>query len=142
MKRPAGLYNPKRSIAPLNHLTVEELVEMAEKAVYEGHPQHKLRPNDYGLSPSHAPRPGKTLCDGGAEFPKAMAVNLLKGGLIRGIISLRSRGRWPKNVWSVLDGEPFEAQLSDYERGSYHGYPMPLDDDFRNEVLKEWKCRE
>jgi hypothetical protein len=38
-------------------------------------------------------------------------------------------------------GEVFEAQLENPAQGTYHGYPMPEDDDFRRLVLKEWKAR-
>jgi hypothetical protein len=33
---------------------------------------------------------------------------------------------------------PVEAQLENAERGIYHGYPMPVSDPFRREVLARW----
>jgi hypothetical protein len=32
----------------------------------------------------------------------------------------------------------FKAELENHGQGCYHGYPMPQDDPFRNEVLKQW----
>jgi len=57
------------------------------------------------------------------------------------MVSVQERGGWPQNVWSVLAGEAFEAQLENRERGTYHGYPMAADDDFRQLVLTEWDRR-
>jgi len=49
------------------------------------------------------------------------------------------RGAYPQNIWSVTDeGEPLEAQLDNEEQGSYHGYPMPQSDPFRDQVLQAW----
>jgi hypothetical protein len=36
----------------------------------------------------------------------------------------------------TADGEPLEAQLEG--NGVYHGYPMPQDDPFREDVLARW----
>ncbi len=48
---------------------------------------------------------------------------------------------FPKNVWVVTeDGIPLEAQLENQETGVYHGYPMPLDDPFREKVLERWEA--
>lgn len=38
-------------------------------------------------------------------------------------------------------GEPLEAQLENAEQGIYHGYPMPANDPFRNQVLNRWNRR-
>jgi hypothetical protein len=58
------------------------------------------------------------------------------------MVSVQSRDAWPQNVWSVLEGEAYEAQLENREVGVYHGYPMPSDDDFRHLILLEWGRRE
>lgn len=114
---------------------------MAASARYGGNPEHKLRPKDYGLTPPRNPRPGKAICDGDGEVPKADAERLLKMSFEKGMVSVQTRNGWPQNVWSVRNGEAFEAQLEDRERGSYHGYPMPRHDDFREVVLAEWARR-
>ena len=49
---------------------------------------------------------------------------------------------WPSNVWAVDEAwHVFEAQLENQVSGSYHGYPMPADDDFRAEVVAKWRIR-
>ena len=98
---------------------------------------------DFGLTPPSSPRAGKTLCDS-ADTPisKSEALELLRSGILRGMVSERVVRGWPQNVWAVsATGEPFEAQLENPEQGRYHGYPMPLDDDFRAIVLTEWRRR-
>ena len=115
---------------------------MAAIVRYGGNPEHKSRPSDYGLTPPASPRPGKTLCDGAAEIPKARAAELLRAGIRRGIVSVHESSGWPQNVWAVADGEAYEAQLENRELGAYHGYPMPNDDDFRVNVMAEWNNRD
>ena len=141
MKRRKG-YNPKRRIAPAEQWPAEKCTAMVARVRYGGNPEHKSRPGDYDLAPPANPRPGKALCDAAGEFPKARAELLLQKGLSRGIVSLQERGGWPQNIWSVADGEPYEAQLENNDQGVYHGYPMPKDDDFRDLVLAEWARRE
>lgn len=135
-------YNPKRRIAAADHWPEGKRREMAGRVRYGGNSEHKSKPNDYGLKPPTNPRPGKTLCDAINEFPKGRAEELLRNGLLRGMVSVQERDGWPQNVWSVFEGEPFESQLESRGQGVYHGYPMPTDDDFRNMVLAEWKRRE
>lgn len=139
MKKRTG-YNPKRRIIGADN-PQEVRIKLADNAKYGGNPEHKTRPNDYGLTPPTNPRPGKTLCDKVAAFPKDEAANLLKQGFLKGMFSVQEHEGWPQNVWAVLDGLPFEAQLENRTQGIYHGYPMPMDDNFRFIVLKEWSRR-
>jgi hypothetical protein len=141
MKERCG-FNPKRRIAPIGQWTAENLGRMARRIRYGGNSEHKSRPNDYALLPLSNPRPGKTLCDATGEFPKGRAEELLRAGLLKGMVSVQVRGDWPQNIWSVYQNEAFEAQLENKEQGVYHGYPMPLADDLRAIVLKEWVRRE
>ena len=76
------------------------------------------------------------------DFTRAEALELVREGLRHAMVSVQERGGWPQNVWSILDGEAYEAQLENAEQGVYHGYPMPTDDDFRDVVLREWDGRE
>jgi len=63
---------------------------------------------------------------------------LLRKGIRKGLVSRQKRDGWPQNVWSVTsEGEPLEAQLEG--SGVYHGYPMPENDPFRDDVLKRLK---
>lgn len=141
MKRRSG-FSPRRRIAPVAILSVNERRALSAKAVYTGNPQHKRAPGDYGLTPPTQPRPGKTLCDGARQISKAEATALLKRGLLKGMFSQCELGHWPQNIWSVSDeGEIFEAQLENREMGAYHGYPVPEDDDFRRMIQQEWARR-
>ena len=94
-------------------------------------------PGDFGLDPPSSPRPGKTLCDVVQIHTRVVALALLRTGLRKGMFSVQERGGWPQNVWAVTDdGEPLEAQLEG--EGVYHGYPMPQEDPFRENVLARW----
>jgi hypothetical protein len=78
---------------------------------------------------------GKTLCDNVGIFSRSAALDLLRDGFRRGLVSRQQRDGWPQNVWAITPaGEPLEAQLEG--NGVYHGYPMPENDPFRGVVLK------
>jgi hypothetical protein len=94
------------------------------------------------LTPPSGPRPGKALCDSVQVFTKQEALKLLRKGIENGLVSDRSEGQWPKNIWSVMEDEtPLEAQLESAEQGAYHGYPMQTGDPFCEEVIKQWRIR-
>ncbi len=77
---------------------------------------------------------GKTLCDAVGIVSKDAALDLLRQGLRRGLISRQLRDGWPQNVWAVTDaGDALEAQHEG--NGVYHRYPMPENDPFREVVL-------
>lgn len=134
-------FNPKRRLYPAEALQARQQalsVDM-ERVRYNGNPEHKRNPGDYGLNPPSGPRPGKTLCDRVEVFTRTEALILLRSGLQRGTFSLQERDGWPQNVWAVTEkGEPLEAQLE--APGVYHGYPMAESDPFRDIVLKRWTC--
>jgi hypothetical protein len=47
---------------------------------------------------------------------------------------------YPQNVWAVsAEGVPLEAQLENAANGTYHGYPMPEEDPFRDIVITKWR---
>ncbi|MDE2861544.1 MAG: hypothetical protein OXP10_01395 [Chloroflexota bacterium] len=118
----------------------EELARLIGSVKYGGNPEHKRNPGDFQLNPPAQPRADKTLCDAVGIFDKSKALQLLREGVRRGLISEQTRGGFPQNVWSVTEeGEPLEAQLENQAQGIYHGYPMPKNDDFRDEVLNCWK---
>ena len=112
---------------------------MAERAGYSPSPYHKARPS---RTVGAAPRPDKTVC-GSLALPDCQdAADLLKAGILRGMISTQLRHGWPQNVWAVDDeGIVYEAQLGNSELGEYHGYPMKADDHFTRVVRKEWEGR-
>ena len=141
MKRRVG-FNSKRTILPAGGIAAERLADLARQVRYDGNPEHKRHPGDYGLVPAAAPRPGKTLCDPQAPFPRREALRLLRHGLAKGMVSPVQRDEWPQNIWSVSPkGICFEAQLENRTLGIYHGYPMPQEDDFRTIVASEWQSR-
>jgi len=110
---------------------------------YGGNPEHKRDPGDFGLTPLANARPDKTLCDRVGISTRAEAEALLKEGIKRGLVSEQAKGGYPQNIWSVTaDGQPLEAQLENRETGTYHGYPMPSTDPFRDEVLERSKSDE
>ena len=116
-----------------------ELQRMAERAGYSPSPYHKAHPS---RTVGAAPRPDKTVC-GSLALPDCQdAADLLKAGILRGMISTQLRHGWPQNVWAVDDeGIVYEAQLGNSELGEYHGYPMKADDHFTRVVRKEWEGR-
>jgi hypothetical protein len=135
-------FNPKRRIRPpLQSAQEIALFErLAAKVSYRGSNLHKRNPGDFGLSQPPSPRLNKTLCENAGNFNKATALALLRAGLRCGMVSIRQVGEWPQTIWSVTpNGYPMEAQRE--SDGVYHGYPLKDDDDFRVEVLKEWKRR-
>jgi len=132
--------NPKRRICAVRELPDQEWREqLAERVTYGGNPAHKRNPGNFNLVPPSAPRPSKTLCDGAGVFSRAVAEDLLKAGIRRGIISVQRRNDWPQNIWAVTtDGHALEAQLDNEETGTYHGYPMLSDEPLREAVIERW----
>ena len=130
-------FNPKRRIREPGGS--DELETLARRVKYTGNPAHKRNPGDFGLTPPAQPRADKTLCDVVSIATVLESTRLLRQGVARGLISEQTRGDFPQNIWAVTsDGVPLEAQLEDRGQGTYHGYPMPSTDDFRDEVLRRW----
>ena len=134
-------YNPKRALVA-EKPGAAELAALAEKVRYTGNPEHKRNPGDFGLTPPSAPRADKTLCDKAGIRSKADALSALRRGVLEGLISSQRRGAFPQNIWTVADdGAVFEAQLDNQEAGTYHGYPMPEADPFREVILHALEAR-
>jgi hypothetical protein len=93
--------------------------------------------------PPAAARADKSLCDAVQVSQRAHAVDLLRAGIRRGMISSRGSGSgFPQNVWSLTDdGAPLEAQLENTVKGTYHGYPLPKDDPMYHTIVGEWQRR-
>jgi len=131
---PRESFNPKRALRDAGTLSPAQVQHWAEAARYGGNPEHKRNPGDFGLTPPATARMGKTLCDKVAIFSRSAALELLRDGFRRGLVSRQQRDGWPQNVWAITPaGEPLEAQLEG--NGVYHGYPMPENDPFRDVVL-------
>ena len=132
-------FNHKRRIA--SHLpSREELGRLAAGLRYGGKPVHKRNPGDFGLNPPSLPRDDKSLCDNVQVFRRAEALSLLRRGVELGMISEWDGTGYPKNIWSMTDdGTPLEAQLENPGNGTYHGYPLEVNDDFRDIVIARWR---
>ena len=131
-------YNPNRALVTVKPQQAE-LIALADEVSYGGNPEHKSTPGHFGLTPPSAWRGDKTLCDPAGIQSPSEARSILRSGVLKGLISRQTRGRFPQNVWAVADdGTAFEAQLENQETGTYHGYPMPVDDEFRPAVLRAW----
>lgn len=138
---PRRRFNPKRRVA--SGLNQEELQRLADRVSYTGNPEHKESPGDFGLTPPVQPRPDKSKCDWIGIFDRATAQRLLRKGARRGLVSQQLRGRFPQSIWAVTDGgDPVEAQLENSNTGTYHGYPMPKTDPFREVIVSLWSEHE
>ena len=117
----------------------EALKRLAAEVRYGGKPDHKRNPGDFGLTPPSLPRDDKSLCDEIRLFRRAEALRLLRLGVERGMISPWDGTGYPKNIWSMTeDGIPLEGQLENTGNGTYHGYPLEANDDFRESVIAKW----
>lgn len=144
MMKPRRTFNPKRKIQPepSNRNIVDDLNALADRVSYGGNPEHKRNPGDFDLQPPSYPRQGKTLCDEVDIFKRSDALNLLRKGFRRGLVSDQRRNGWPQNVWAVAsNGVPVEAMLENNTIGRYHGYPMLEGNPLSDEVKRRWKKR-
>lgn len=133
--------NLKRSLRsePTSAEEIRALDGLAARVQYGGNPQHKRNAGDFGLTPPAQARQSKTLCDRAQVFRIADALNLLRKGVRKGLVSRSMVNGWPKNVWAVADnGEPVEAILENQATGTYHGYAMGDADPLVDDVLKRW----
>ena len=136
MRRRKG-YNPKRKIR--DEIDNEYLNWLFDAVQYGGNPEHKRNPGDFGLNPPATPRPDKSLCDVVEIFQVEIAIEHLREGIRRGLISQDSENNFPKNIWAVTEDRiPLEAQLENRVQGVYHGYPVPETDPFGDIILERW----
>ena len=135
---PRATFNPKRKIR--TSAPNDDLADLAKRVKYTGSPYHKRNPGDFGLTPPSQPRQDKILCDITGITTVRESLRLLRRGVSKGLISEQTRGGFPQNIWAVTeDGIPLEAQLENREKGTCHGYPMPMSDRFRDRVLRHWR---
>jgi hypothetical protein len=131
-------FNCKRKIAETP--PPKEALKLLEKEVrYGGKPEHKRNSGNFRLSPPARPRRDKSLCDEAGIFLRSRALELLRAGVRRGLISAWDGTNYPQNIWSMTeDGIPLEAQLENAGNGTYHGYPLMENDPFRKTVIEKW----
>ena len=133
--------NPKRRIAPLDHLTKAQRVALAGNVEYVASGHHKRNPADYGLERT-SPRPTKSLCDRLRIIPLKEAKSMLKKGINFGMFSDYFLGQHPKYIWCVGDDdEVYEAKTDAVAPGLYHGYRLEEEDNMRDHVKQIWKTR-
>lgn len=134
---------PDRRIWDDAATTVLQRKALCEKIHYVGSGNHKLRPGDYGFTPSHNPRPSKSPCDALRSVLIKEASELFKKGIMRGMVSRFEPESIPKYVWAVdADGEVYEAKAKTNQETEYHGYRIGEDEQaVREYVLEEWKKR-
>src|SRR5581483_8636497 len=84
-------FNPKRALHDPAALSPAQVERWAEAAHYSGNPEHKRNPGDFGLTPPAAARMGKTLCDKAGIFSRSTALELLRDGFRRGLVSRQQR---------------------------------------------------
>lgn len=138
MKHRKRSHNRKRAIAL--SVAVDQLRRVSASMGYGGNPEHKRNPGDFGLTPPAQPRPDKTLCDEVGIFERAVALDHLRRGVERGLVSESWTGEWPQNIWALTaDGRALEAQLENAQLGTYHAYPLPESDPFVSEVQTRWE---
>lgn len=134
---PRSSYNKKRRIAA--DVPAEERRRLLGIR-YGGNPEHKRNPGDFGLTPPSQPEPDSSLCDEIAVFKRADALALLVEGVRRGMISEQRVDGWPQNIWGrTSSGRFVEAQLENRGNGTYHGYPVPLQDPMLPILQAAWQ---
>lgn len=146
LKRRNNKFNPKREVRDCSAEDANFLQELYSTVSYGGNPQHKKTPGKFGLPQPRDPRQAKSLCDEVSVFKLSDALNLLKLGIERGLVSVRvNECGFPKNIWSVItlaNGKevPLEAQLENPLIGSYHGYPLQPTDPMYEKILEKWRA--
>ncbi len=138
-------YNSKRNILSTpNYLLLKDNLEKRSLTLrYDGKPEHKLNPGDFGLTPPACGRLDKSLCDLVKIFTHKEALKLLRKGFSKGMVDTREHRGWPRHIWVVMDDNTvLEAKPSMPGEGIYHGYPLPKDDPLVDEVLAKWKIRQ
>jgi hypothetical protein len=130
----------KRTVRKIRaaRLSTAERTFLLQAAKYEGSPQHKRNPGDFGLTPPSSPRPDKTLCDEAGIYSSRRADELLRVAIERGVVSEAFTDGFPKQLWAYDGVNVFEAMLGGSTRGSYHGYPIRKTDPFFEELLEAW----
>ncbi len=143
MRQRTTKFSPNRRIVEVPP-PADELARLADVIGYGGNSEHKRHPGDFDLTPPAQPRLGKTLCDEANIFARAQAIDLLREGARRGMISEQAGagGRFPQLIWAVTEGGlPLEARIENPAMGTYHGYPMPVHDPLVPDVLRLWHQR-
>lgn len=138
MRPPRRKHNPKRRLH--KGLDPGRATEIASSVSYRGSPLHKKAPGDFGLTPPSSPRPGKSLCDGPGVYQHKTANRYLRKGAEYGLVSRDAEQGFPRYIWAVTKDEyVLEARCDNFEKGTYHGYPLEQHDPMFIQVLYRWR---
>lgn len=122
-----------------SRLDATEKAFLHANARYEGSPDHKRNPGDFGLTPPASPRKDKTLCDEVAVFLVAQARELFARAIDGGLVSEGTgQNDFPRRMWLVHVNRVYELKLGGSLTGSYHGYPVRRSNPYYDLIVKAW----
>jgi hypothetical protein len=96
-----------------------ELAGLADKVSYVISPEHKDYLTAAGIGRL---RSDATACPRGLNFDDVLA--WLRAAFSAGDVSASLDGTFPRYAWARVEGQVYEARLSNSGLGSYKGYPI------------------
>jgi hypothetical protein len=96
-----------------------DLSEVAERARYTGSPEHKDAPSFAGQP---RPRADASICD--RDLTQHEAETWLREAILRGAISTKWDGDFPRYVWFKAGAVAYEGRLINSGTGEYKGWPL------------------
>lgn len=130
---------------PVAQLSAHEKARLCRNCGYEGDPEHKRRPGDFGLSPPTATNFDKNLCDDTSVDLASLeeAQDLFRHGIEMGLVSQKTKhDGYPARIWAIRDdGAVFEARYGGSREGRYHGFPLFHGDANYDMVKQAWEAR-
>lgn len=132
---------PKQS--KIHQRTIEDLRNLAERAVYTGSPEHKVKrwwgglPQGKQLPGGQVGRFGRqntTICPLTRESERNLATQWIRKAIrARQCIFLESDKNFPKKVWYEADGRIWMGLLVNDGLGQSKGWPIKEEE--RNEIF-------
>jgi len=95
--------------------------EVAGEVQYTGSPEHKSHPSSAGPA---GLRSDATPCDPQMSRDIDRNTEALREGIRRQCVSDTFQGKFPKYVWSWIDGRLYEARHINGPQGEYKGYRL------------------
>lgn len=96
-----------------------DLADLAEKVTYVVSPEHK----DYLTSAGPGRlRSDASACPRGLDFDDVL--QWLRDAVREGQLSAQVEGDFPRYAWRRVEGQIYEARLSNSVLGQYKGYPI------------------
>lgn len=120
-------------------LDADEKAFLRANARYEGSPDHKRNPGDFGLTPPANPRKDRTLCDEAEVYVLAQATALFARAIDGGLVSEGTgRHEFPRRMWLVAEHHVFELKLGGSVAGRYHGFPVRRSNPYYDLIVQAW----